>query len=97
MVTKQIHFFWFLTGLIFLSLANLSCNKENENILPVITIISPLENTIYGVPDLIPIHAEIEDDKLINSIVVVLVDKDLKPLTTSKNYFPNSKTYYFDL
>ncbi len=83
----------FLLVLILMAFTTVSCKKDKENMLPVITVLSPLENSSYEIPDIIPIYAEIEDDELIQSISVVLVDENLKPVMDSKSYFPNSKTY----
>ncbi len=93
MKIKPLIFSFFLLGLILIAITIVSCKKDKENILPVITVLSPLENSTFAIPDLIPIHAEIEDDKLIQSISVVIVDEELKPVTNAKNYFPKSKSH----
>lgn len=93
MKTKLLKYSVFLAGLITIAILNNSCKKEEENILPIITVISPPENSVYTLPDIILVHAEIEDDKLIQSISVVLVDEHLKPVMDPKSYFPKSKTY----
>ncbi len=93
MKTKPLKYLFFPITFILITLINISCRKDKENILPLITIFSPLENSTYTLPGLIPIHAEIVDDKLIQSVSVVLVDDALKPISSSKLYFPKSKTY----
>jgi len=93
MNTRLFNYSILLAGLIILFILSSSCKKEEENKLPVITVISPLENSTYNVASKIPVEAEIEDDKLIESISVVLVDENLKPVMDSKSYFPNSKSF----
>jgi hypothetical protein len=75
----------------------LACKKDAQNNnLPVITVYSPQQNSVYSVSDLVPVHAEINDDKLITGITVVLVSTDFLPVAEANYYLPNQKTFLLE-
>ncbi len=87
------------SALILLCLINftlfISCTKEenDNNRLPSVDIIYPLENSMYSNKSVIPVVATITDDMLIRSVKVSLKDLNNVPVLTRDIPGIDKKTY----
>ena len=76
---------WFLSS--FLS----SCKKEDD-IAPVVSILQPLEGTIYAVFDTVSVSVSAVDETALVSVTAKLVNGDFIPIGGSANVVINSNT-----
>jgi hypothetical protein len=70
-----------------------SCKKEENSSIPSIAVYSPEENEIFDVGDTIYVEAQVQDDKNINTIQVVLTDLNYQPVLPAKYFYPNATSY----
>lgn len=81
--------------LFFFNFCFLSCAKK-DNDAPVISIISPMENTSYQLPASIVIRGNVIDDHNINNIKINIVDENQSPISTEINITIDSFEYQFE-
>ena len=81
--------------LFFFNFCFLSCAKK-DNDAPVISIISPMENTSYQLPASIVISGNVIDDHNINNIKINIVDENQSPISTEINITIDSLEYQFE-
>lgn len=70
----------------------ISCDDDQDDILPEISISLPLQNTVFHVYDTILVQAYVHDETKLESIRITLVDEDLKPASGSINISPSVNT-----
>ncbi|MEI6348339.1 MAG: DUF4625 domain-containing protein [Bacteroidota bacterium] len=76
------------------SLITLSCKKDLEDeTAPTIIITSPNTNAVFDVGDTMTIVAHIEDNKLVSSIKVSILNQDRLEVLTSRNFTGNANTF----
>lgn len=63
-----------------------SCNKTEDEQFPVITFITPSENSIHNVLDTIHVEVNISDNVQILSVEICLVDENFVPVL--KSFYP---------
>jgi len=78
-----------------LLICSASCKKKGDDVLPVITIILPVENTWYDVLDTIIISATASDETSLESISIGLVDENLIPVLNVLQINPNNNSVSF--
>ena len=78
-----------------LLICSASCKKKGDDVLPVITIILPVENTWYDVLDTIIISATASDETSLESISIGLVDENLIPVLNVLQLNPNNNSVSF--
>ncbi|MCD4772153.1 MAG: hypothetical protein K8R41_02070 [Bacteroidales bacterium] len=76
-----------------------SCNKTPENTIPEVIIDVPVWNQYITIPDTIKVSGIATDSKGIESIKVVLVNKDFIPVQPPQYYYPHpvSENVKFEL
>lgn len=79
----------FLVGLFFIT----ACKEVEDEIPPLITFISPTENTSVAMPDTLKVVAEISDNINIQSVMVVLADPDGNPVIPAEYSFPETREF----
>jgi hypothetical protein len=62
--------------LLFSALSIFSCKKKNQNQLPIITILSPAENSQYSWTDTIAVHLELKAEQRLRNVEVKLLDQN---------------------
>ena len=76
---------------------NFSCNKDDRTSIPVVEILSPVDNEIFNVSDTIQVIAIINDEREIRNIQVVLVNEDFTPVAKTYIRYPNSNNYNLEM
>jgi len=74
-----------------------SCNKDEEITIPVVDVISPVDNKIFNVTDTVPVLAEINDKRVITHVQVGLVNENFTPVAKVYNSYPDSKSCHLDI
>lgn len=78
-----------------------SCKKMESSSIPVIELMSPVENTSYSLPDSIHVQAKISDSRSIKSILIQLVTEDFIPVLPAIYIYPDatekSLDFYYPL
>lgn len=82
--------------LIFL-IAFTACKEEKDEIPPSITTISPSDNTIYQVLDVVRVKASIRDNEQIEKVAISLEELGSgQRVGPRQEYFPSSNQYQLD-
>jgi hypothetical protein len=66
-----------------LILFSTACHKDSDDVVPVVSITKPAENTFFNVNDTIEIRANVSDDKQISSIEITLTNSEFIPVLRS--------------
>lgn len=70
-----------------------SCKKESTNQLPIIEVVSPVQNQQFNSPDSIPVVATIQDDKGLKVIKINVTDENFIAIQSPEYIFPSSNSY----
>jgi hypothetical protein len=72
---------------------SVSCREVEDEIMPVISFISPGENSVIDMPDTLKVEAFISDNVSVRSVMVVLADVDGNPVIPAEYRFPDEPEY----
>ncbi|MFO7614397.1 MAG: hypothetical protein R6W71_07130 [Bacteroidales bacterium] len=84
---------WIFLGLILILFS--SCRDTADHSAPVIVIFQPQSGYSLEVPDTLFVKGEIDDDRVIRSVTVALVNKDKIPVAPARYFYP--ETSYFKI
>jgi hypothetical protein len=70
-----------------------SCQKEGDALIPVISVQSPSEWSVFAVGDTIPLQASISDNKQLISVRITLIDSEKRPVLPSIDIASTTNPY----
>jgi hypothetical protein len=71
----------------------MACSEVEDEIPPLISFLSPTENTSVAMPDTLKVVAYISDNMNIESVMVVLADVEGNPVIPAEYRFPETTEY----
>ncbi len=77
--------------IVFISFVFFHCKKEHDSIPPRIIISSPVNNQHFSVIDTIVIKGQVEDENIIETVSIVIVNDDMIPVMQKVSINVNSK------
>lgn len=81
---------------IFLPVVIFSCAREEDVTDPVINFIEPGNGLVVDMPDTLDVKVEINDDQVIQTASLTLVNDDKTPVIPGRFYYPNSKSFLIE-
>ncbi|MFU8844047.1 MAG: hypothetical protein ACNA7V_09600 [Bacteroidales bacterium] len=73
-----------------------ACKKESADLAPEITLHSPTKHQIFNVLDTIWVSGELNDDKRLTAIKVVLTDPGFNPVHKAFYFYPSGHQFSID-
>lgn len=69
--------------MIFIALACWTCRKDKDETAPIVRILAPAAGQVLAVPDTITVSVEVSDDRIVEGLVIDLLDTQGIPVTPS--------------
>ena len=94
MLVNMVSKTFFLMFFIFFFI--ISCKKKSDEVNPVITVTSPLSNSLIDLPNSIRVSGSANDNSKLKRLEINVVDVNLSPVSTKTSIELSTSQYFFD-